>query len=390
MASSSLKIVRHPDVSILYWYENRSAIQFDPPYQRKGGIWSAKDKAYLIDSVINGFDIPKFYLSDFGMRSSSLQTGKFVYAIIDGKQRFEAIFDFIDENISLDRHFVFRLDDTIQAGGLSYTQLKLLYPELAYRFDNAVLDVMSVSTDDVEDINELFKRLNKGRALVGAEVRNAALGPTADMIRLVSEHEFFTQSVRFGTLRMADRNAAAKILLFEYRGYPTSTKKKDLDNFVRLEDADNELIEAAGLKCRSHLDLLVQIFKTQDVLLSSAGQVPVYYWLAKLCPYEGHGFLRDFLIEFEARRSQNRAAQSEGRLEEVNPVLSRYDVLNRNTNDAGSHRARIAILLREFALWVAKESVSLSGSVDLATDEYVRSLRERGISVAAAESPVLG
>lgn len=40
---------------------------------RKGGIWSERDKAYLIDSIINGFDIPKFYLSDFGMRSSTLR-----------------------------------------------------------------------------------------------------------------------------------------------------------------------------------------------------------------------------------------------------------------------------------------------------------------------------
>ena len=384
MASSTLKIARHPDVSISYWYENRSVINFDPPYQRKGGIWSGRDKAYLIDSILNGFDIPKFYLSDFGMRTSRLQTGNYVYAIIDGKQRFEAIFDFIDEKVCLSPDFVYRHDEGQQVGGLSYTQLKLLYPELAYRFDEAILDVMSVSTEDPEDINELFKRLNRGRALVGAEVRNAALGPIADMIRLVSEHDFFTQSVRFGTLRMADRNAAAKILLFEYRGYPTSTKKKDLDQFVQMDDPDNELIEAAGLKCRSHLDILVQLFNTRDALLSSAGQVPVYYWLAKQCPSGAHGLVRDFLVYFERMRTLNRQAQSEGRLAEVDPILSQYDVLNRNTNDAGSHRARIAILLRGLASWAEVKNASLAQSISRSAREYVRALRERGISIAAS------
>lgn len=384
MGSATLKIARHPEVAISYWYENRTAIQFDPPYQRKGGIWSARDKAYLIDSLINGFDVPKFYLSDFGMRSSSLQAGKYVYAIIDGKQRFEAIFDFIEDKIPLNKDFVFRLDESLEVGGLSYTQLKLLHPELAYRFDQASLDVMSVSTDDAEDINELFKRLNKGRALVGAEVRNAALGPVADMIRLVSEHEFFTQTVRFGTIRMADRNAAAKILLFEYRGIPISTKKKDLDQFVQ-NDPDNEQIEAAGLKCQSHLELLVQIFETRDILLSSAGQVPVYYWTVKYCPYEAHSFVRGFLIDFEKRRMENRVAQAERRLADINPVLSQYDVLNRNTNDAGSHRARIAILLRELGPWIAKENSSLAHAVEVATEEYIQNLRERRLSIPGIE-----
>lgn len=242
---------------------------------------------------------------------------------------------------------------------------------------------MSVSTGGPEDINELFKQLNKGRALVGAEVRNAALGPVADMIRLVSEHDFFTQSVRFGTLRMADRNAAAKILLFEYRGYPTITKKKELDLFAKIEEIDNELIEAVGLKCRSHLDILVQIFETRYILVSSAGQIPVYYWLAKQFPYEAHAFVRDFLIVFEKRRAENREAQTAGRLADVNAVLSRYDVLNRNTNDAGSHRARIAILLRELAAWIAHVNVGLSRAVEKSAQQYVRGLQERSIAVAA-------
>src|ERR1044072_671227 len=153
MASSNLKIIRHPEADVSHWYENRDCIQFDPPYQRKGGIWAKRDKAYLIDSIINGFDIPTFYLFDFGMRSSSLAQGNFVYAIIDGKQRFEAIFDFIEGRINLNYDFAFHLDDSVEAEGLSYNDLRNRYPELAYRFDRATFDVMSVSTDDAEVIN---------------------------------------------------------------------------------------------------------------------------------------------------------------------------------------------------------------------------------------------
>ena len=62
---------------------------------------SASDKAYLIDSIINGFDVPKLYLADFQLGDSSLNVSKLPYAIIDGKQRLEAIFDFFDGTLVL-------------------------------------------------------------------------------------------------------------------------------------------------------------------------------------------------------------------------------------------------------------------------------------------------
>jgi uncharacterized protein with ParB-like and HNH nuclease domain len=60
----------------------------DPPYQRRGRLWSLTDKAYLIDSILNGYDIPKFYVADFTWGKSALNRRKLPYAIIDGKQRF--------------------------------------------------------------------------------------------------------------------------------------------------------------------------------------------------------------------------------------------------------------------------------------------------------------
>jgi hypothetical protein len=254
MASKSLHIERHPAISLRSWFERRGTIDFEPPYQRKGGIWSMQDRALLIDTIINGFDIPKFYVSDFGRRTTHLSVGQYVYAVIDGKQRLQAIFDFMSNKYPLDEQFIWRFDHSAKLRGLFYKDLDNLFPKVASIIDDFIIDVMSVSTDDPEDINRIFKRLNKGKALTGAEVRNAALGPAADMIRLIGEQDFFQESVAFDTLRLGDRNAAAKLLLFEYLGYPTSTKKKDLDQFVN-SNPDDEKIEAAGLKCMSHLNL---------------------------------------------------------------------------------------------------------------------------------------
>ena len=58
------------------------------------------------------------------------------YAIIDGKQRFEAIFDFFDGKIVLNENFVFLEDPVLKLGGLSYRDLKQNYSDIAEIFDN--------------------------------------------------------------------------------------------------------------------------------------------------------------------------------------------------------------------------------------------------------------
>ena len=90
------KIIVFGNKTLSWWYSKRKKIDMNPPYQRRGRLWSDTDKAYLIDSIINGYDIPKLYIADFTWGNSELNLKKLPYAIIDGKQRFEAIFDFFN------------------------------------------------------------------------------------------------------------------------------------------------------------------------------------------------------------------------------------------------------------------------------------------------------
>ena len=41
-------------------YLDRSRVFLDPEYQRQGEVWNTYKKQLLIDSLINGFDIPNF------------------------------------------------------------------------------------------------------------------------------------------------------------------------------------------------------------------------------------------------------------------------------------------------------------------------------------------
>lgn len=108
-----------------------------------------------------------------------------------------------------------------------------MLPEVAEEFDNFNLLVMSVSAQSERPINELFVRLNRSKALTGAEVRNAMSGPVPKVIRQIAKHEFFEVNVAFVVQRGQDLNAVAKILMFEHHEKLTETKKRNLDAFVR-------------------------------------------------------------------------------------------------------------------------------------------------------------
>ena len=68
-------------------------------------------------------------------------------AIIDGKQRFEAIFDFYDGHVVLNDDFIYREDPSVRLAGLSYQDLLGPYSEIAEIFDNYNLSVMSIGIE---------------------------------------------------------------------------------------------------------------------------------------------------------------------------------------------------------------------------------------------------
>ncbi|MDB9411276.1 DUF262 domain-containing protein [Microcystis aeruginosa] len=347
------KIQMHESKTLSWWNSRRSQIDFDPPYQRKGGLWSDQDKAYLIDSILNGFDIPKLYLADYQFGHSALNQKKLAYAIIDGKQRLEAVFDFFDSKIALDKRFIWRKDRTLSLGGLTLRDLRSRFPSVSEEFENASLTIMSVFTDNDELINELFVRLNRSKSLTGAEVRNAMPGMVPDVIRRIASHVVFWEVIKFSTNRAGDANAAAKILLFEYYNVPVGTKKKDLDGFAMGADVNGVKLELAARRTIDTLDEMRDVFVPNDVLLSSAGIFPVYYWFVRTVDPIYHGYMRPFLVEFEKIREANRKLQTEvpgsnGIIEEY----IQYDTFNRSTNDAGSNKGRVSILLTQFSAYL--------------------------------------
>jgi len=341
--------------TLLWWKARRKEIDMKPAYQRRGKLWSTTDKAYLIDSILNGFDVPKLYMADFTWGNSSLNQKSLSYAIIDGKQRFEAIFDFFDGTVQLNDDFVYRKNPSLRLGGLGYQDLRKNHGDIAESFDTYNLSVVSVVSSSEELINELFVRLNRSKPLTGAEVRNAMIGPAPKVFRRVAEHEFFTTNISFSVKRGADLNAAAKLVMFEFQAKVAETKKKNMDQFTREAiRGDKERLELAARRVLDTLEDMTEIYLPKDRLLTSSGTLPVYYWLIRSANPKFHRLIRQFLIEFEEQRKQNRSLGAAGvtNSPEIDAELVEFDNFNRSTNDLASHEGRFKILQGRFNAYV--------------------------------------
>ncbi|MDD5287892.1 MAG: DUF262 domain-containing protein [Dehalococcoidales bacterium] len=358
------KVEQLPSKTLSWWNDERENIEMNAEYQRRGKLWSDEDKALLIDSILNEYDIPKLYFADFTFTNTPLNKTNKAYAVIDGKQRLEAIFDFFDSNIRLSNDFVYSRDTTLKLAGLSYKDLQANYPKIARKFDNFPLPMVSVITDDPGKINDLFVRLNKSsKSLTGAEVRNAMKGPVPELIRRISRNEFFNSRIRFSVRRLDDYNAAAKLLLTEFLGGFSDTKKGTLDKMVRqaAEQSQNLNLENAARDVETNLTRMVSIFNPRDPLLTSQGPITVYYWLVRETSERYRPRIREFLVMFKNERVKNRR-KSKDRVPNVDDELLRFDFMDRSVNSKESQIGRYQILLSRFASFVGVSPSELQES----------------------------
>ena len=169
---------------------------------------------------------------------------------------------------------------------------------------------MSVISDRLEEVQELFIRLNLNVSISGAERRNALPGPLPKLIRDLSVHTFFRKNATFPISRGQDLNLTTKFLLMEQVAGFATTKKADLDRFV-LAGAKANAGDYYRPKDRvtETLDRMSHVFLLRDPLLNSQAQLTIYYWLVRGFGARQDIDLRAGIVAFEdARRTARSVA----------------------------------------------------------------------------------
>ena len=151
------------------------SITFDNAIQR-GYVWDVKRKSLLIESMIIGYPIPAFY---------ARRDENKVFDMLDGKQRSSAICGYLNNEYALEGvseeyegKYYNELPEEVQDNIISYSLT-------VYYFEDI--------TD--EEVNEMFYRLNNGKALTAIELTRVK-AKSFDKIKELSQHEIFTEALK--------------------------------------------------------------------------------------------------------------------------------------------------------------------------------------------------
>jgi hypothetical protein len=330
------------EFSVLYLNSEIDEIDTSPTYQRSGEIWTKEKKQLLIDSIINRYDLPKIYFH-------KLKNGK--YAVVDGKQRLEAIIGFLNGDFPLSDDFVFLRNTNVEAAGLTYQQIAELSPKLKINFDSFVLPVVIIDTDDIDLIEDMFSRLNEAVPLNAPEKRNAMGGPMAETVRSLANTQFFTKKVKVPKTRFRHLEMACKLLLLSKYEDIQDLKKAYLDEFVKSYKIGNKDTKKKNAKdllsyVKSVLKEMNKIFKERDELLVRSSTIPIYFLLFEHAIYTENLTMitRTKLLRFNRDRKENRLLAADDIINADYDLLE-FDRLSvQGTNDPGSIKERLNIL----------------------------------------------
>ena len=249
-------------------------------------------------------------------------------------------------------------DDSVKAGGLDYQMLSQKYPQLKARFDATLVDIVTIRTNDIELIEDMFSRLNEAVPLNAPEKRGALGGPMPAAIRKVAAHVFFSKRIPFPDARYRHRDLAAKFVYIEFSKAIPNTKKSYLDDFVKdfrkwrkenNKKASPSTISALVKRVEKTLNLMASVFVTSDSLLRQVGMTTLYFHLFRRVESgEVARVNRDMLVRFERAREKNRELVEEtGEADKsVDTALLEFDKHSQTPNDAYAIRIRLRILLR--------------------------------------------
>lgn len=163
-------------------------------YQRKL-VWTVAEKERLIDSILKDYPLPLFLLAEKPSENPEAAEDDSIYEVIDGMQRLNAIFSFIENGFLYDGR-CFDVSEFARARQLAEQKVFSTFPNDVPRLDAKacanLLDyqlAMTIFPGEIDArITDVFGRINSsGKQLSDQERRQAGvLSPFADLVRELS------------------------------------------------------------------------------------------------------------------------------------------------------------------------------------------------------------
>lgn len=176
-----------------------SLVVLDSDFQRED-VWTLQQRRELIESILMGLPLPIFYFNQD-------KSGRLI--VIDGRQRLNAIFSFLDNGFALDKLKI--LDDFNKK---KFSDLDPIYQSKIEDYQ-LMAHVIQPSTPDQVKF-DIFDRVNRaGTQLNKQEIRNALYqGNSTVLLNMLSESDEFTKATEGYFLK--DRRMKNRYLLIRF------------------------------------------------------------------------------------------------------------------------------------------------------------------------------
>lgn len=245
----------------------------DQPIYQRNRAWNASKKKLLIDSLLRKYDIPKIVLRKLN------NNAMFDFQVIDGQQRLDAIWSYVDDEYSLGHHY----EGSPTWVGKKYSQLR---SSDRLRLLNSPLAVAVVADATDSQVRDQFTRLQMGSPLNQAELRNSIRSRIGSNIRTIAETHPFFENSPFKAERFNYHDLLAHLFCLEIHKFSTDLKAKQLrEMYIDYKDAFPSALppkvirtldylqdmQSAVPKCISKKWGLVDIYQ---LVRRNAGKVP--------------------------------------------------------------------------------------------------------------------
>ena len=138
----------------------------------------------LIDSILRGLPIPPLTI----IPEEDELFGP-IYRIVDGQQRLETIFRYINDEFSTEKKF--RDEPLIKpiSPGRKYSELEQVYRK---KFDNYMLQICIIDGVDPENIELVYRRMNYQKSLKLSERLYSYQSPAKKIAEKLDKHPIWT------------------------------------------------------------------------------------------------------------------------------------------------------------------------------------------------------
>ena len=242
-------------------YKRRDRYEI-PDWQRED-VWDHTKQQGLIDSILRGWKLPKFYF----LKTSSDPDE---FEVLDGQQRLNAIFNFFDNELPLSNK------SAAEFGAEYYDRLPT---SITDKFDDFEIEYDQIEEADEKDQKEFFQRLQAGLPLTSSEKLNSVHSNLRDFAKQLAEHRFFAEKVTASNKRYGHFDIVCKVAALAIDGLDAALRYDDLKATFESQASFSSKSNVAR-RLRETFDYLDRTFTDKNAILKNRTIIQSFATLA--------------------------------------------------------------------------------------------------------------